>query len=98
MTFYHLFMMTNVSFIHYRHELLYYYYRTSENFQEKSLFLHTRVATAFTATNNEQYCAQVTIMTDCYWLTYHKTILVDTEFILVQPKTHIKNFLQSRFT
>ena len=34
----------------------------------------------------------------CYWLTDHKTIIVDTEFILVQPKTHIKNFLQSRFT
>ena len=34
----------------------------------------------------------------CYWLTYNKPILEDTEFILVQPKTHIKNFLKERFT
>ena len=30
----------------------------------------------------------------CYWLNDDKATFVDTEFILVQPKTYTKNFLQ----
>ena len=45
-----------------------------------------------------QFLGPALLKGHCYWLTYRKTILEDTEFILVQPKTHLKNFLQSRFT
>ena len=30
----------------------------------------------------------------CYWLNDDKATFVDTEFILVQPETYTKNFLQ----